>query len=254
MTCGAHVLTAVIASSHLIQGGMASLLAGTRFQMVQPSALCGEASDTADEQRPLTLILAMPEDSASQEAVRSLRAAHPEAKLVIFGRAAAADSLSQDLALAAQAVLDHGIRRETLITILDLVMSEMRVQSPGLSALMTQRRKTVHDVLAGPQPIMADQNTLGMQEGLNSGPVHRLTDRELDVLRCLADGASNKMIARKFALAEATVKVHVKAVLRKLGTQNRTQAAMWARDHGIMAAVASGLPPDRQNSAVPTPL
>ena len=61
-----------------------------------------------------------------------------------------------------------------------------------------------------------------------------LSPRETEVLRCLADGASNKMIARKFDLAEATVKVHVKAVLRKLKLGNRTQAAMWASERGLI--------------------
>ena len=54
-----------------------------------------------------------------------------------------------------------------------------------------------------------------------------------DVLRGLAVGDSNKLIAIKHDLAEATVKIHVKNILRKLKTQNRTQAALWARENGI---------------------
>ncbi|WP_457094383.1 response regulator transcription factor [Microvirga sp. P5_D2] len=48
------------------------------------------------------------------------------------------------------------------------------------------------------------------------------------MLHCLTDGASNKAIARSFNIAEATIKVHVNAILRKIGVRNRTQAAMWA--------------------------
>ena len=44
-------------------------------------------------------------------------------------------------------------------------------------------------------------------------------------------GASNKVIARRLGLAEATVKVHIKSILRKVQAANRTQAAMWARQH-----------------------
>ncbi|GJE41195.1 Response regulator protein VraR [Methylobacterium soli] len=65
--------------------------------------------------------------------------------------------------------------------------------------------------------------------------VHKLSPREIDVLKHLAGGASNKIIARACDLAEATVKIHVKNVLRKLKTQNRTQAALWAIEHGIRA-------------------
>jgi two-component system nitrate/nitrite response regulator NarL len=50
-------------------------------------------------------------------------------------------------------------------------------------------------------------------------------------LRCLIEGDSNKAIARKNDIAEATVKVHVKAILRKIRVSNRTQAAIWAMNN-----------------------
>ncbi len=56
----------------------------------------------------------------------------------------------------------------------------------------------------------------------------KLSTRERQILNCLKEGSSNKMIARKFDLTEATIKVHVKSILRKVGVTNRTQAAMWA--------------------------
>ena len=46
-------------------------------------------------------------------------------------------------------------------------------------------------------------------------------------------GESNKVIARKLEIAEATVKVHVKAILRKVRVRNRTQAAMWAMQNAV---------------------
>jgi two-component system nitrate/nitrite response regulator NarL len=58
-----------------------------------------------------------------------------------------------------------------------------------------------------------------------------LSSREVEILRRLMEGESNKVIARKLAIAEATIKVHVKSVLRKVRVQNRTQAAMWAATH-----------------------
>jgi two-component system, NarL family, nitrate/nitrite response regulator NarL len=65
----------------------------------------------------------------------------------------------------------------------------------------------------------------------------KLSPRELDVLCCLMAGYANKVIARKLEVCEATVKVHVKAILRKLHVHNRTQAALWANTHGINETV-----------------
>jgi two-component system nitrate/nitrite response regulator NarL len=56
----------------------------------------------------------------------------------------------------------------------------------------------------------------------------RLSVRERCIVRCLLAGDSNKVIARKIDIAEATVKVHIKAILRKIRVQNRTQVAIWA--------------------------
>jgi two-component system nitrate/nitrite response regulator NarL len=59
-----------------------------------------------------------------------------------------------------------------------------------------------------------------------------LSNREIDILQELGSGQSNKMIAVKLGIAEATVKVYVKRILRKIGVRNRTQAALWAAARG----------------------
>ncbi|WP_095589971.1 response regulator transcription factor [Actibacterium ureilyticum] len=61
----------------------------------------------------------------------------------------------------------------------------------------------------------------------------RLTPREMDVLRGLSTGKSNKEIARDLDLTEPTIKLHMKTLYRKLGVNNRTQAAITARDSGL---------------------
>lgn len=64
-------------------------------------------------------------------------------------------------------------------------------------------------------------------------PVSRLTSRELDILRQIARGLSNKMIARKLAITEGTVKVHVKHLLKKMNLRSRVEAAVWAVRQGV---------------------
>ena len=66
-----------------------------------------------------------------------------------------------------------------------------------------------------------------------------LSPREKSILRCLIEGDSNKCIARKIDIAEATVKVHVKAILRKIRVQNRTQAAIWGMNNGLLKRPAN---------------
>jgi two-component system nitrate/nitrite response regulator NarL len=58
-----------------------------------------------------------------------------------------------------------------------------------------------------------------------------LSPREVEILQRLGEGAPNKVIARELGVAEATVKVHVKSVLRKINVSNRTQAAVWTKNN-----------------------
>ena len=67
----------------------------------------------------------------------------------------------------------------------------------------------------------------------NGSNAHNLTPRQLEVLTMVVQGNSNKVIAARLELAEATVKMHVTAILKSLGVNNRTQAAMKAEQLGL---------------------
>jgi two-component system nitrate/nitrite response regulator NarL len=66
-----------------------------------------------------------------------------------------------------------------------------------------------------------------------AAPFADLTPRELEILECLAGGYSNKMIGRALDISDGTVKLHVKAILRKLGMRSRVEAAVTAAEHGL---------------------
>ncbi|RKN45322.1 response regulator transcription factor [Micromonospora endolithica] len=70
---------------------------------------------------------------------------------------------------------------------------------------------------------------------------YALTDRELDVLSLLAQGHPNKQIAQKLFISAATVHSHVLSILRKLGVRNRTQAVVFAQQHGLLCQGQSAL-------------
>ena len=64
-------------------------------------------------------------------------------------------------------------------------------------------------------------------------PELQLSERELEVLRCVAEGLPNKVIARRLEISEKTVKAHLTRVYHQIGVTDRTQAALWAKEHGL---------------------
>ncbi|MCQ4083363.1 response regulator transcription factor [Streptomyces sp. RB6PN25] len=83
------------------------------------------------------------------------------------------------------------------------------------------------------QPEVADALLSREEPGAGQGRGGSLTDREREVLGLIADGRSNREIARALVLSEKTVKTHVSNILMKLDLADRTQAALWAVRHGM---------------------
>ena len=73
--------------------------------------------------------------------------------------------------------------------------------------------------------------------GRSTGP--RLSAREHEVLGLVAAGLANKLIARKLGISERTVKAHLTRIFEQLGVTDRTQAALWAQQHGMAHAKSS---------------
>src|SRR3990172_4325334 len=78
------------------------------------------------------------------------------------------------------------------------------------------------------------------QPAPQSSVFDELTPRETEILRHLAEGESNKIIARALDITDGTVKLHVKSILRKLGLRSRVEAAVLAVEHKLGARGASG--------------
>jgi two-component system, NarL family, nitrate/nitrite response regulator NarL len=66
------------------------------------------------------------------------------------------------------------------------------------------------------------------------GNFNDLSDREMEILRCLLNGVQNKQIARELDISDGTVKVNLKAIL----VQNRTQAAIWVMNHRVALGIS----------------
>jgi two-component system nitrate/nitrite response regulator NarL len=109
------------------------------------------------------------------------------------------------------------------------VLTGESVVSPEMtSKLVSALRQT----RAEPTPSMAGTAVPGAKSVL-AELAEGLSSREMEILRLIARGDSNKLIARELDIAETTVKIHVQHILRKLSVTSRVQAAVYAVHHGI---------------------
>jgi two-component system nitrate/nitrite response regulator NarL len=183
--------------------------------------------------------------AADEKLVQKANDSNPALRVVILsGSQAESHDIVRALNAGACGFLHHDITADQLIKSLELIVTGEAVIYP-LSAVCGARTQQA-EVAIHTEPVAAE--TCGRvaerdpsYEGLPRGTIARgLSSRELAILRTLMEGASNKVIARKLVITEATVKVHMKAILRKLSLQNRTQAAIWARNYLNQAYSSNG--------------
>lgn len=139
-------------------------------------------------------------------------------KMVLLAADSDLPFIALDRISAVDGILTTGMSSAQLIDSLRLIHGGERV----VPSLLMQRLSAVRSSAAAPP-------------GDAAAPPYRhpLSMRETDILRHLMRGTSNKQIAMRLGIAEATVKVHVKGLLRKIDAANRTQAAVWALQHGF---------------------
>ena len=98
--------------------------------------------------------------------------------------------------------------------------------------------KALHQAAAG-QIVLSEALTpilvarLRDSQPAQTRDISQLTRRERDILQLISDGMTNKAIARKLAISESTVKVHVKYLLKKMNLKSRLEAAVWALQNGL---------------------
>jgi two-component system, NarL family, nitrate/nitrite response regulator NarL len=220
-----RVDTIVIGHHPLVREGLARILPSDSYNVVaQLSELADVESLAQDPARPLLCILAAGESRACTEAViATLRQRHPLSRVVVLARSYDIVGLVSALRAGAQGYLIATMCSDAFLKSLALIMLGECVLP---SAVLAHVRETWTVEGAAPQPEVSRAKPTPRPPGATP-----LSCRENEILQCVAEGASNKVIARRFDIAEATVKVHLKAILRKLGARNRTQAALWSVSH-----------------------
>ncbi|MGB9377474.1 MAG: response regulator transcription factor [Mycobacteriales bacterium] len=186
----------------------------TFLELQEDMAVVGEAGSAEEalalvpRVRPdiVLLDLVLP-GMSGVEAVHRLRAEHPEVKVV---------------------VLTSFAGRESVLSVVRAGVSGYLLKDVGPAELADALR-AVHDGGVPLHPAVAATVLASVTEPAPDP----LTPRETEVLRLLARGLSNRLIARELVLSEKTVKVHVSAILAKLGVADRTQAAVLAVRRGL---------------------
>ena len=207
--------TILIEPNRLFRQGLKHLLAGTRFDVGAEFNTVELALEAEEITRTPDLVISG--QSVTEEAnLRTIREAFPTARIVVLADGLSVEALRAAMGGGADGFLSKSVSPEALIQSLQLVMLGEKVFPTNLAAMLLDM------TAAGPQH-----------------SVRGLSPREQEILQALVTGASNKMIAIKLGIMEATVKVHLKTLLRKIDVNNRTQAAIWAMNNGFTAEGAA---------------
>lgn len=212
----------LICSNSITSEGLKSILDDEEFSIVGQHKNC-QALITAKGNDAVDVGMIIVDAGASRNVAKelaSVRSAFPDARVVVLHDDLEFDCLVDAFEAGADGYILKEMSCESLVNCLQLAARGEKVL-PG--ELVKQLPNFAHAT--------ADQ---AKAEGELS---ELLSEREIATLRCLVMGYPNKVIARRLDIGEATVKVHVKAILRKLNVQNRTQAAICAVNHGLQAAL-----------------
>jgi DNA-binding NarL/FixJ family response regulator len=191
----------------LLREGIAAVLEGQEDMKLVGEASNGlEAIESFRRVRPdVTLMdLRMP-DMSGIEAIRAIRAEFPTARIIVLTTYAGDAQAAAALKAGAAGYLLKNLVRKDLTDTIRVVHSGRRSVPPEIAMDIAEH--------------VADD---------------ALTDRETQVLRRVAAGKSNKLIAAELDISEGTVKTHMKSILPKLNASDRTHAVMIALKRGIL--------------------
>ena len=170
-------------------------------------------------------------------AIKCIKERLPSGAIVVIGDTNEPEALRMALEAGANAYLREAMTPKTLIRALELVLNDEIILPPEAAKYLPGHIGPPREViLREPQLRMYAHARTDEDAPINSNGAHpmqdlRLSARESDILQALIKGDPNKVIAQSLNITEGTVKIHVKAVLRKIRVKNRTQAAVWALKH-----------------------
>lgn len=212
----AIVTTYLLENNHLVKEGLKSILAGTNYKvadaLIDFEDMCGSAGIAAN----MDLVIYGVDEEIAQmpDFIGRLKALHPDSKIAILGSDTEPQLITTCFAHGADGYLTKNISPDSLVNSLNMIMSGERIY-----------------------PAVALDTLIKMNRKDKQAAEYNLSARELEILRHIALGETNKEIALERNIAESTVKAHIKTILRKLSLSNRTQAARWAWTEGLIQEI-----------------
>ncbi|MCI0710316.1 MAG: response regulator transcription factor [Chloroflexi bacterium] len=204
----------LVADDHpVVRDGLVSMLSTQNdFEIVGQADNGHQTVILANDLHPdvILLDLEMPEMDGV-EVIQELRSVQPDIKVLVFTAFDTDERILGAVQAGAQGYLLKGVSRDELF-------NAVRIIHQGGSLL---------------QPIVASKLIQRVSQSKSDFP-EKLTPRELEVLRLLAQGLQNKEIALELVISERTVKFHVSSILQKLDAGNRTEAVTTAIQHGLV--------------------
>lgn len=212
----------------LVREGIKGFLSGSRFKIVGEYGDLAEIFQEGNAAAPDLIIIGIDRGQGSDaqpqryqdlfEQIACVRKQFPVARLVLLMASDESSGIRDALCWAVDSCILRETSQDAFLNYLNLAMiGEKVLPASILTPLLEESRERNIIPLRAP--------------GV-------LSERERDIIRCLIRGDSNKKIAHRLMIAEATVKAHLKAILRKLGASNRTQAALWGVSQGLDVAPA----------------
>ena len=210
----------VIDDMTLVRQGIESLLKGTNsVEIVGEAQDVQEAISTLAHLDPDVVLLDqdMP-GLATPEAVSLLKQHHPRTEIIVLSETSDEERAFRALEAGASGYVLKDISPDNLVRAIHGVCDGRTMTHPYITRRLIERFRVL------------------MQERTSQNGAHLagLTNRELGIVVEMAEGATDREIAKKACLGESTVKSHIRSILRKIGARNRTQAVAYLLRKGIM--------------------
>jgi two-component system nitrate/nitrite response regulator NarL len=236
---GRSFATVLVGPSALLREGLTRILSAADFRIVASASCVDDLVLTAPpHNRSILLVIDAGDDlSAAIGQVEVFKQRHPAGRTVVLADHDQPSDIVSAFRAGANAYFIKVAPCDTFIKALELVMmGETILPAAVLSALSDCTDDDEDDR----EIDICDNSAITGRLLETNSDTPQLSAREICILQCLIEGLSNKIIARKVNIAEATVKVHVKAILRKTRVHNRTQAAIWALNNDFSSTAMGG--------------